>query len=290
VAPNRSARGAVWIPVVAVVLTLLVAEVVVRVFDLGPDLNVVSLENLRLSENPTLRYELAPTSRDGRFRISSIGLRDREYAPEKPAGTVRILIIGDSIAYGFGVAQNETLAKHLEEVLTTASAPPRGVRARAGADGGAMRYEVLNLGVSGYNVTQVVETLRVRGPQLAPDLVVWAYCLNDPQAYSFELETLRSELSDAALSYRDALLRRSRRWTDRSRLVMLARFAIRSWTSRSAAREVLPDTQWTAIGDGSYDTYFAELYEEETSRVRLEEGLADLVRIAAETGVPILTW
>jgi len=51
-------------------------------------------------------------------------------------------------------------------------------------------YEVLNFGVSGYGVAQAVETLRSRALQLDPDIVVYAYCLNDAQAYSLEMANL----------------------------------------------------------------------------------------------------
>jgi hypothetical protein len=37
----------------------------------------------------------------------------------------------------------------------------------------------MNFGVSGYNTRQEVETLKVRGLQYQPDIVVVAYCLND---------------------------------------------------------------------------------------------------------------
>jgi lysophospholipase L1-like esterase len=39
--------------------------------------------------------------------------------------------------------------------------------------------EVLNFGVNGYNTRQEVETLREKGLQFEPDLVVVAYCVND---------------------------------------------------------------------------------------------------------------
>src|SRR5436309_6324437 len=72
-----------------------------------------------------------------RYAINADGFRDRRYARPKPPGTFRIVVLGDSIAFGFGVAEEETFPKVLEARIA-ATAPQR-------------RVEVLNLGVSGYN-------------------------------------------------------------------------------------------------------------------------------------------
>jgi lysophospholipase L1-like esterase len=73
-------------------------------------------------------------------------------------------VLGDSITQGFGVEADE-------DVFTAV------LEAKLRAEG--VNAEVLNFGVSGYNTEQEVETLREKGLQFDPDLVVLAFCAND---------------------------------------------------------------------------------------------------------------
>jgi GDSL-like Lipase/Acylhydrolase family len=257
------------------VLALGLCEALVRVLRLGPETNVVFAENLRLSDDPQLQYELIPGSLDGDTRISSAGLRDKEYARPKPSGVFRILIVGDSIAYGFGLPQSDALSEQLEDLLQSYQSPPLS------------RFEVLNLGVSGYNIDQVVENVRARAAHWQPDLIVYAYCLNDPQAQSFELESLRALLSPAARSYRDALQRQGQRLLAESRLWLLARFAWQRWREPPPSAAKLSDDQWRALRAGEYSDYFARLYRG-AEHTRLQHGVASLAGLARARGVPLV--
>ena len=105
--------------------------------------------------------------------INSKGLRDREYPYEKPAGTSRILVLGDSFAWGYGVADDEIFTEILEGIL----------------QGTSPRWEVLNAGVSGWGTDQEYLFLVREGFKYSPNIVVLAlFNLNDPvnNARSFE--------------------------------------------------------------------------------------------------------
>jgi lysophospholipase L1-like esterase len=95
--------------------------------------------------------------------ISPQGLRDRIFAVPKPPGTHRILVLGDSIAYGVGVAPGETFAKVLERQL----------------DRPGRRVEVINAGVLGYTAYNEERYYAARGRDFQPDVVVVAFCMND---------------------------------------------------------------------------------------------------------------
>jgi hypothetical protein len=258
------------------VLALGLCELAVRVLHLGPDTNVVFADNYRLSADPRLAYELVPGSADGSARISSAGLRDREYALAKPPGVFRIVVIGDSIAYGFGIPQGDALAKQLEDLLQSY----RAVQ--------PLRIEVLNLGVSGYNIDQIVENLRTRGLRWQPDLIVYAFCLNDPQADSFELDSLKAKLSPAASSYRTALLQGGRRLLARSRLLLLVRFAWQNVSAPQRTAATPQDEQWQALRAGAYADYFSRLYTG-AALARLQRGVALLRGISHDAGVPLVS-
>lgn len=101
------------------------------------------------------------------IRLNSKGLRDVEYAVPKPAGVTRILVLGDSVAFGDGVKAEETFSDQLERLLN------------AGGRTGA--YEVLNAGIRGYNTYQQSILLREIGLDYEPDVVLVAYVLNDAE-------------------------------------------------------------------------------------------------------------
>ena len=91
------------------------------------------------------------------------GFRDATFGP-KPPGTLRVLALGDSFAFGHGVRAEQSYPEQLERLLAR---PERAV-------------EVLNLGVPGYNTAQELAQLRRLGAELAPDLVlVGCYLGND---------------------------------------------------------------------------------------------------------------
>jgi hypothetical protein len=91
--------------------------------------------------------------------INSHGLRDGEIGYEKPENTFRILNLGDSIAMGWGVRQEETYGKRLQDVLN--STQDRGVQ-----------YQVINAGVPGWNLENELTYLRAEGMKYEPDLIL----------------------------------------------------------------------------------------------------------------------
>jgi lysophospholipase L1-like esterase len=91
------------------------------------------------------------------YRINSAGFRDREHAEPKPAGTCRVLVIGDSVTYGTGIDAADTLAEDIER---------RFAELVPGAS-----IEVLNCGVPATNTGQQVALLEWRGLAFEPDVV-----------------------------------------------------------------------------------------------------------------------
>lgn len=163
---------------------LAILELGVRLLGLAPEIAPIVLDQpyaaFETSPNPILQYVPRPGSRD----INARGLRDRDHSLEKPDGSFRVVVLGDSIGFGFctpsdPLPREKTFAEVLERRLD--ADPPPG---HSGA-------EVINLSVSGYDTIQEVEYLRVEGLAYEPDLVLVGYCLNDAQDASFELEALR---------------------------------------------------------------------------------------------------
>lgn len=126
---------------------------------------------IQVSQNKNLIFEhqRGVTVEDfGNFRVrlNNAGMRESvEYAREKKPGCIRILGIGDSGMWGWGVQQDQDYLAVLESNLNSR------------ADGNT--YEVLNLAVPAYNSAQEVEMLRDRGLIYDPDIVVLGWCDND---------------------------------------------------------------------------------------------------------------
>jgi lysophospholipase L1-like esterase len=125
------------------------------------------------SRVPGLEYELAPdidgVHRGVSMRTNSLGMRDGEPLPADTPHLVRIAAIGDSFTFGYGVNQGEDFPAQLEQLLNSHESA------------GGRRFDVLNFGVGGYSTVDEEAVLREKALPLKPDLVVLAYCLNDPE-------------------------------------------------------------------------------------------------------------
>ena len=164
-------------------IAVLIAEVAVRLLDIPPrPLDPLPVPSYQLSDDPIIGYEYRPNYKPSdepndwsleNFAINSDGFRDREYTDKKPAGVYRIVVLGSSITAGHGVPDlDDIFPKQLERLLNDTTASKQG-------DSAAPTYEVLNLGVGGYQPMQSVETLKVKGLKYSPDMVILALGVND---------------------------------------------------------------------------------------------------------------
>lgn len=149
-------------------ICLLVLEAALRIAGFAPlaDLAAGRATIVRKSPDPILGYELTPGASGFAWQtnveINAYGTRDRTHPIER-SGSYRILVLGDSVTFGHGMAEEQRFTNLLEAELSTASRP----------------VEILNFGVGGYDTLQEVVFLEHRGLQFSPDLVLLAYCMND---------------------------------------------------------------------------------------------------------------
>ena len=119
-------------------------------------------------DHPSLSYA-HPKSveyRLGKNRVSlnSNGHRDDEMPVAKPAGERRILVLGDSVAFGWGVNQGEEFTARLEVLLRERN---------------NQLWSVVNAGVNGYNSEQEALFFANEGIAFEPDIVLLVYVPND---------------------------------------------------------------------------------------------------------------
>ncbi len=89
-------------------------------------------------------------------------MRRTKPLPGRTAGRFRIVVLGDSLTYGAGIAEGATYPRRLEELLRSSYRP-----------------EVLNLGIGGYNSEDILRVAQQFLPVLQPDLIVYGVCHND---------------------------------------------------------------------------------------------------------------
>ena len=189
-------------------MTLVLLEAGFRLAGVSVGTVQINRATVRRSDDPRLGFELRPGSvvrAEVEYRVNADGLRGPETTVEKPAGVRRVAVLGDSIAFGYWVAEKDGFPRQLEAMLNEAA-------------GKAGRVEVLDFGVPGYNLDQEIEALRTRGLAFSPDLVIVAFCLNDLEGlFSYELGLVQ----DRAV--------RGRSWIGRLREGLLGRSLLFSW-------------------------------------------------------------
>jgi lysophospholipase L1-like esterase len=152
----------------ALMIGLSLAEIAARAFYPRPP---------ELGREPQLRYRSDPEVGfihvsnqsgyldDGLATINDLGLRGARPEVPKPANAVRVLAIGDSTTFGWGVDDPETYTVQLE------------VRLRAAYPG--QQVEVVNAGVVSYDLDQTARLLKRVAPVLEPDIVLVGVLWND---------------------------------------------------------------------------------------------------------------
>ncbi len=151
---------------------LAIGEVLIRVYlgyNMAYDIEMTKYAmNLKKdSDNPLVGHEHRPNKSmelmDVMVNINSDGLRDKEYPVDK-TDAHRIIFLGDSLTFGWGVEDNETFSSLIEEDLN--SKEPT---------------EVINFGTGNYNTEQEVNLFIDKGLKYNPDKVVLFYFINDAE-------------------------------------------------------------------------------------------------------------
>ena len=131
-----------------------------------PFINAVSWQE----PSNTLGFTMAPNfggrgPLDVWVKTNSQGLRsDVEYQWAKPSGTIRILGLGDSFMFGWGVSLEDSFLKRLEPNLKKIT---------------GSNIETINAGVPGWNLNHYYVYLKEIGIRYSPDVIVLSYFIND---------------------------------------------------------------------------------------------------------------
>lgn len=185
--------------IMTVFILILFLEVVARI--IYPFYSNYNTEMVRyttmvkqVSDNPKLSHEHRPNSSARLYgvniEVNSDGFRDNEYSVKKDKNTFRILALGDSITFGWGVEFNHTFSEILEQRLNKIK-PLKKYK----------KYEVINAGIGNYNIAMKLALLKEKGLKYDPDLILLQYYLND-----VEISEKKSKLNILRYSYFYAFL------------------------------------------------------------------------------------
>lgn len=152
----------------ALLLFFLLGEVLARSMNLVDRLNGFPRQLYRATDDDELPYVLRPSldtvARGERVILDEHGTRISSEAAPAPAGARRILLLGDSVVFGYRMPFDETLGARLEEKLEHRTGSP---------------HQVVNAGVEGYNTQNQLAWLQRFGLALDPDMIVVVFNLND---------------------------------------------------------------------------------------------------------------
>jgi hypothetical protein len=147
---------------VSLVISLLVGEFITAIF-FPQNLGTWGMTRDGLTTHvPNLSVFL--TRYGHQIHINSHGMRDREHEVAKPAGTIRILVLGDSFMEANQVPFEDSLPSLLEANLSARLGHP---------------VEVINASVSGWGTDDQVTYLARYGARFQPDLILVAMTLHN---------------------------------------------------------------------------------------------------------------
>jgi hypothetical protein len=98
-----------------------------------------------------------------RYRYNHDGLNSSsDYPVDKPTGIYRITTLGDSFVYGMYVDTDRNFSELLEQALNSRLSCRK-----------YRRFEVINLGVPGYDLQYEAHRFLTKGLKYSPDLLLW---------------------------------------------------------------------------------------------------------------------
>ena len=182
--PSRQRRLRLLAKIVPVVVTLVICllgiEIFARVIYGRPTMHF-GLEMWKYAKDlkmpvsdPGMAFYHRPNSEaflmGADMKSNPLGMRNQEITTNKPPGTCRVIVLGDSTTVGWGVHFEKTYPYLLQQSFN--ANPPSGRW---------QKYEVINTGIGNYNTAMEVASLKDRWLKLDPDMVLIGWYINDAE-------------------------------------------------------------------------------------------------------------
>jgi len=195
---------------------------------------------------------------DVEVQTDRLGFRNVNLTASKSEGVFRIVCLGASPTFGWGVEQDKNYPSRLQELLR---------------DTFGEKVEVISAAVVGYSSHQGLKLLKQKILDLKPDLITASYVLNDLDKYRF----FRSDgRPDRELETHNPFLMETKNILYKSMFVR--------WMEKSFSR--------VSTGSVGFDKYRTNIYYPGKRRVPPEDykqNITGIVNLARESGVtPVL--
>lgn len=245
---QRRRRFALVAVLLSIALPALAAEAFVRwrypIVDPRPYFN----PGIYRSEPPPVSWELLPNyvgqyhqqTTPVKVSTNELAMRDPRLTDARRGAKRRVLLLGDSVTFGRGVADEDTFSRRLEELIPDCAA--------------------FNAGVSGYDTRQELHRLRRLGPEIKPHLVVLGWYRNDVIVPS---DAVAAKVFEGYLvpldSTEEDFLRWKARYIDHthnpldwSALIRLLRIEVKNWRTESKLEQRAEQDEVVSREDGGY--------------------------------------
>ena len=175
---------------IQIAFLLVLLEVAARIFDPAgvsyfPE--TARFFDTMIHEEP-ISYRLRPGLDDNfnhaHYQVNSLGFRGPELPLNKPADESRIMWLGDSLVFGIGVNNDQTMPAVVERIANESSKDKH--------------YRVLNMGVPSYNTEQELIQFETVGLPMQPDAVLLLFAPNDIEQKNWVFEKRKSWIADLA--------------------------------------------------------------------------------------------
>ena len=280
--PNRARRLLRGLTISAVTFAGMgvVLEVGVRLFVPASTFHVFA-NVYRSHPDPDIRFTLKPSfsgrAYGAKLQTNEHGFRGPQRPVSKPPETIRIALIGDSHAFGFGVEYEESLGQQLEMHMQN--------------DG--KNCEVWNFAVAGYNARQELAVLKSYALSVEPDIIIVISCNNDhePSRWADAEGWMRLSESQATADEDTRVQPWQQRRLEQSRRTVLANSRLAMFLQLQWMRYRMRDKSPTQEQSGlaTVPTSRPDQGVVGTAlREYVEDPLAELIQICKGKSIPVL--
>ncbi len=179
---------------------------------------------------------------------NALGFRDIEHPVERPPGTVRVLVLGDSMTEALQVVWPDLYTQRLRGLL------------QARLD--EVDVEIIRLAVGGYGFVHHYAAWRAYGRRYQPDLVLIAACPNDIEMVdSLDVPPTDTQLREAVRRHAQAMYTTPWwRFYQRSRLYFLMRNGLRGSASGMRLFDALRRRLYQTMGEDTDPRHEQDLW------------------------------